>query len=314
MRLNCGFCWPARASIRVRKEELAVREILNEGIDWTLFVRKALEHGLAGLSGHTLARVAPDMVPGDILSAFGVIIVQAHQSNQLLFDELCRLSDGLASSGIEAIPLKGPVLAIQAYGDLGLRSFRDLDFLVRDFDLAASIATLHKLGYERRDRLTAAQFDLIHKLQGQEILFRKSVGTALEPHTRLTPNKMALDVDYAALWNRARKANLNGRTLLNSGAGGRVHHTGNPRRQGIVVEHQMGLRHGSICSFASETGLGRYFGACTRARLSANGPVGDSTGAPIPQLRDTRRTCRGRARRSRSPIDCRTCRRALAIR
>ena len=200
--------------VTTQKVETSIREILAEGVDWTLFARKALAHGLAGLAGHTLARVASDMVPHDILTALNVVIVQTRKGNEALFDELARVIDGLAKKGIDAIPLKGPVLAIQAFGDLGLRSFRDLDFLVRDSDLAASIEILRSFGYERNGPLTAAQFDLIHRLQGQEILFKQTVGTALEPHTRLTPIKMALDIDYAGLWRRAQPSDLNGRSML----------------------------------------------------------------------------------------------------
>jgi hypothetical protein len=120
----------------------------------------------------------------------------------------------LANAGIEAISFKGPILAIRAFHNIGLRVFRDLDFLVRDSDLAPAIATLHSLGYERTGQLTAAQFDLIHRIQGQEIIFNKANGTCIEPHTRLTSIKMALDIDYAALWRRARRMRVNGRTVL----------------------------------------------------------------------------------------------------
>ena len=72
---------------------------------------------------------------------------ETSRANSALFEELARLVDALAKHGIDAIPFKGPLLAIQAFGDLGLREFRDLDFLVRDEDLAKTIATLHSLGY-----------------------------------------------------------------------------------------------------------------------------------------------------------------------
>ena len=62
--LACARVLPSQA------DEAAVRQILDEGIDWAQFVRKALDHGLAELTGQTLARVAPDRVPDDILDAF----------------------------------------------------------------------------------------------------------------------------------------------------------------------------------------------------------------------------------------------------
>src|SRR4029078_3729368 len=104
--------------------------------------------------------------------------------------------------------------AIRAYGDLGLREFGDLDFLIRDDDLETAITTLNGLGYKRKGKLTAAQFAFIHRLQGQEIIFGESNGIAVEPHTRLTSLKIALDIDDDVLWHRAQRVSLGGHTFL----------------------------------------------------------------------------------------------------
>src|SRR5205085_7611364 len=109
---------------------------------------------------------------------------------------------------------KGPVLAIQAYDDLGLRVFQDLDILVRDSDITPTMSTLLALGYERKQALTEAQVAMIQRLQGQDFVYRKAARIGVEPHTRLTPLKMTFDIDYAGLWRRAQRIDLNGRTML----------------------------------------------------------------------------------------------------
>ncbi|HEY4847311.1 MAG TPA: nucleotidyltransferase family protein, partial [Methylocella sp.] len=111
------------------------------------------------------------------------------------------------------IPFNGPVLAFQAYGDLGLGMFGDPRILIRDLDLARTMATLGGLGYERNKQLTAAQLDLIHRLQGHERLLKKGRGVAIRLYTRLTPINMALDIDYAGLWRRARGTAFRGRAI-----------------------------------------------------------------------------------------------------
>lgn len=194
-------------------DEKAIRQLLDEGVDWTLFVQKAIDHGLAGLAGYTLARLVPDLVPHEVLEGFQAFIVQTRISNQARLDELVRLVEGLAAAGVKTIPFKGPVLAQQAFGDLGLRGFRDLDFLIRDADVAQTIKMLTDGGYNRDGKLTDRQFAVIHRLQGQEILFHPGKG-AVEPHTRLTFLKMALDIDYQGIWRRARPDNIFGHTML----------------------------------------------------------------------------------------------------
>ena len=192
----------------------SIRWLIQQGVDWNAFAQKATDHDVAALCGHTLARVAADLVPAEIGDALQVVIDETRIANQRLFDTLGRLLDALAAKGVEAIPLKGPALAIQLFGDVGLRKFRDLDFLVREGDLRTAIVALNELGYERRGSFTEAQFEMIHRLQGQEIIFHRSGGTAVEPHTRLIPLTLALDVDHTGIWRRARPANLNGRSFL----------------------------------------------------------------------------------------------------
>jgi protein O-GlcNAc transferase len=197
-----------------REDESAIRRILVDGIDWALLARMATDQGLAVLAGRSLNNVAPDMVPSDILDAFHAIVDQTPQGNFAPFDELTGVMEALASNHVEAIVFKAPVLATQLYGDLGLGMVRDLHFLIRDPDIAPTIATLRCLGYERREQLTAAQFDLIHVLQGREVVFKQGTGTIVVPHSRLTPIKMVLDIDYEGLWRRAQRTTLNGRAML----------------------------------------------------------------------------------------------------
>ena len=174
---------------------------------------RAIDHGLVGLAGNTLVQAAPESVPPEIQQAFQAFVAQTRNSNQALLNELARLIGQLANAGVETIAFKGPVLAKQAFGDLGLRGFRDLDFLIHDDDLPKTIKVLCECGYERNGKFTSEQFHLIHLLQGQEIMFKSGVG-AIEPHTRLTSLKMALDIDYDGLWRRAGREDIFGHQIL----------------------------------------------------------------------------------------------------
>jgi hypothetical protein len=55
--------------------------------------------------------------------------------NLYLAAEMLRLSGLFRAKGLMVIPYKGPLLALQAYGDFALRQFADLDFAVRQSDL-----------------------------------------------------------------------------------------------------------------------------------------------------------------------------------
>jgi hypothetical protein len=53
----------------------------------------------------------------------------------------------LRARGVAAIPYKGPVLASQAYGDISLRQFEDLDVITRQADLLRARDVMISLGY-----------------------------------------------------------------------------------------------------------------------------------------------------------------------
>ena len=185
-------------------EENAIREMLEFGIDWVRFAQLAVDQGLAGFSGQTLCRIGEDGVPDDLRDAIRVMIERTRKNNSNLFNEFVTIIESLRSNGIEVIPLKDLGIAIQVYGDLGLRMIEALDFLVRDFDLAATTAALERLGYEREGALTTPQWQLIRHIEGRDFLANKKKQIVVRPHTKIAPLHLAIDIDYAGLWQRAK--------------------------------------------------------------------------------------------------------------
>jgi hypothetical protein len=49
--------------------------------------------------------------------------------------QLLQTLELLRESGIQTVPFKGPALAVQAYGDLSLRQYDDLDLLIHEADV-----------------------------------------------------------------------------------------------------------------------------------------------------------------------------------
>ena len=199
--------------LATHKEEAAIRQILGNGIDWTVFTQTAINCRLAGLAGYTMARLAPDMVPPDVLDALRFYLDQLRAKNRALFHELAKVVEMLADSGIEAIAFNGPTLALQAYGDPGLSEFNDIDLLVHDADLASAMALFLHLGYERPAPLTEAQVKSMQRYDGSDVVFKKQSRNVFRVHGRLTPSYMAFDIDYDGLWHRAQSECLDGRIL-----------------------------------------------------------------------------------------------------
>ena len=67
--------------------------------------------------------------------------------NTLLTEELVQVLSLLAENEIDAVPFKGPALALQAYGDLAKRQFDDLDLLLPQDHILKAVKLLTANGY-----------------------------------------------------------------------------------------------------------------------------------------------------------------------
>jgi hypothetical protein len=70
--------------------------------------------------------------------------------NRSLAQELVALCAALTTSGVPVIPIKGPTLAVLAYGDLALRDFTDLDLLIPHRSISNARKVILAQGYERK--------------------------------------------------------------------------------------------------------------------------------------------------------------------
>src|SRR3989442_3875618 len=109
-------------------------------MDWEWLLRSRHPQGLLPLLYRRLGS-RPDSVPAAIRGALREGFEANARRALRLTAELLRLHEQLASRGVTVIPYKGPVLAASVYGDLALRPFSDLEFLVhrRDADRAEHV-------------------------------------------------------------------------------------------------------------------------------------------------------------------------------
>src|SRR5689334_1398797 len=113
-------CARTNASDRVATR---LREIVATKIDWEYLFLLARRHSIVPLLFLQLDRHASDLVPSQHLAQLKKHYLENVARNAVLTAELCRLINRFADSGIDAIPYKGPVLALFAYDNIALRRF-----------------------------------------------------------------------------------------------------------------------------------------------------------------------------------------------
>jgi N-acetylglucosaminyldiphosphoundecaprenol N-acetyl-beta-D-mannosaminyltransferase len=139
-----------------------VRAMLRE-TDYDRLVAALAQRRVLPLIGTRALELGADLAPEAFHAAVHAAVAAARARGLHLEVETRRVTALLAERGIPALPLKGPLLAEEAHGDLGLRDSDDVDLLVPRSRLAAAAELLIAEGYgEPADPLRANGLPDLH--------------------------------------------------------------------------------------------------------------------------------------------------------
>jgi putative nucleotidyltransferase-like protein len=187
-----------------------IRTLVSGEVDWEYLFLLARRHAVVALMYFRLQEVAADLVPATQLQRLQKYFQENAARNVLLTAELCRLIKLLAASGIEAIPYKGPALALFAYNNLALRRFVDLDVMVRKEDVTPAIELLLAEGYELSRSLTANQLRVLLRTQHNVQFRRDNRRLIVELHWEVAAHLFAPSVSADELWQGLVEIDING--------------------------------------------------------------------------------------------------------
>jgi hypothetical protein len=182
-----------------------IAEILERGVDWTYIRQTAMIHGIIPLLYRRLTEEMATLVPPGEIHLLRELFIENAANNMRMTQELGRVLDLLADAGIEVIPFKGPALAMQAYGDLSMRSFCDLDILIHKRDFLKAFDLFLKSGYSPSLKRNQAEF--LSK-SGIELAFKYPQGN-LDIHWELAPRYLAVDFDIEEIFGNCATIIIN---------------------------------------------------------------------------------------------------------
>lgn len=165
------------------------------------------------LLNERLEAVAADTVPQGIRDQLRARVRANAVRNQRLARELLQLLDVFDTAGISAVPFKGPTLAIEAYGDLALRSFGDLDILVPLHEVRRAVEILESLGYRPAGDVGVAHLPAFLRSDCEIRLIREDVGIAVEIHWAFAPRYFFFHLDPNRVRRRLGHMPLGGRKV-----------------------------------------------------------------------------------------------------
>ena len=186
--------WPVLLECASPQPDAQKLSALVQAANGPQLLELAAEHGVLGHLAARLGKLDGDSVLRETQRA----LLDGQRAQNLvtlrMTAELFRVLDQFASAGIGALVVKGPVLAVRAYGDPAMRSYGDVDLLVRQRDIRRATELMLAAGYHAAVSLATIDAG---KIPGQYLFSRADSKLLVELHNDFTlryfPRRLPLE-------------------------------------------------------------------------------------------------------------------------
>lgn len=175
------------------------------GIEWDLFIQLTMHHRVYPLIYTKLIKVDKKLIPKYILQT----LYQEYKKNTFqmlqLSGEMEQISRLFSENQIRLLFLKGPAIAADIYGDISLRTSKDLDVLIPINNLEKAEKLLLSLGYEKEEIpnvLNEWKWRYHHVTY-----FHPQKNIQIEIHWRLEP-RPSMEPTFNQLWGQKRVSTI----------------------------------------------------------------------------------------------------------
>ncbi|MGH9702896.1 MAG: nucleotidyltransferase domain-containing protein, partial [Candidatus Acidiferrales bacterium] len=192
-----------------RRERFAA--LIRSVEDFDALIGASAAHGITPLLCKHLESIACDCLPAAWRDRVCAEFQRNSRRNLFLTVELFKVLDAFEAHGIRAISHKGPALAEQAYCDIALRQFNDLDLVLRQSEIRAAHDVLMSLGY--RSEIGWADGPDREKIPGHYAYCDGSGRVNLELHTEATLRYLPVPLRLDELLRRLDTVEIGGRRV-----------------------------------------------------------------------------------------------------
>jgi len=192
----------------------AIRKILAGPVDWDYLLWEAEENSITPLLERHLSAIAPGAAP----PAAQEQLKKTCRANTVrclyLTAELINILRLFQAQNIPIIPYKGPVLAAQAYGDVALREFEDLDIILRQRDIPKAHEIIVSLGYKPKFDWILSPGAAASLVPGEYNYRDEARRAMVELHTEITLRHFPTKPDLNAFIRNLAPVKLSDRDVL----------------------------------------------------------------------------------------------------
>ena len=185
------------------KEIEYIYDTVSKGIDYSKFIYYCVHNRVVSLVWRNLKKTGvTKKLEGNVKRALEGICDYIYNRNILLYHEIEKINVAFEKNDLKAILLKGAILAPLVYGDISLREFGDVDYLVKFEDIKKVEEILADIGYiqgkydsKQKKIIPASRFEIIQKKKyTHELVEFLKIDTANSDLVHM------VDINHAIFW------------------------------------------------------------------------------------------------------------------
>ncbi len=182
-------------------------------LNWDYIIEISLKQRVLPLIYKNIKLFLSDTIPGKPFKRMMDLNFDNSTRNLYLFSFLLRILHLFDKNNISVIPFKGPILAQDAYRDIGLRLFSDLDILVKESDALKAWGLLLKNNYQPQLKLKNDQKQQYIKAEDHMAFSKNTV--CIELHWEMSGIYLSYPLLYEHMAIRIRKITIDNRIIPN---------------------------------------------------------------------------------------------------
>lgn len=202
------------AQSRVNKDDLIkIKQLFNQNLDWEYIIKMVTKHRLRSLLFWNINKICPEEVPMIIKVQLENFYYDNVRKNLFKLGELLEILKILESYGIVTVPYKGPVLAINGYGNLSLREFSDMDIYVDKKNVSLAKKILISNGYKPHLQLDTDIESHYIQSQREFKFFNKEKDVNIEIHWNVVGLSISFPCESSFPLEKLVITRINGRVI-----------------------------------------------------------------------------------------------------
>lgn len=188
-----------------------IRNLLSQPMDWAVLQQLARQHGTLPLLYQNLKQAGADLIDDPVLAELRHFSQGTAFQNSVFTRALLNILNLFSANDILALPFKGAVLAVSAYNNISLRSFCDLDILIRHQDCLKAVDVLTRQANYRTSRewhFLNESWELRYRRAYREVSLTNGVVT-IDLHQALTVEQyLSTQFSFDELWHHRESVEI----------------------------------------------------------------------------------------------------------